>query len=230
MARRFRHDLTPLYAALGLAALLCAFPARAQQDSDSAAFVNLESKAVSKLQVKKDPPSYPAVAKVNYIQGEVRLRIFVSREGRVTEVHVIKGHPFLAVPAIEAVRHWVYRPYQLGNRASEFTTLVSIHFTLQSKAITDLPPFAERDLQARIDPPKVLDEPADPPSDEHIRLRVLLDSEGHVVDTQRIAGQLADMGAAEQEVAHWTFRPAHWGTLPVPWYLEVDVPVHRSPA
>lgn len=217
-------------AVLALAALLWASPARGQQDSDSNDPVSLPPKDVSKLQLKHDPPSYPPVAKINYIQGEVRLRILVSREGRVTGVHVIKGHPFLAVPAMEAIRHWVYRPYRVDKRASDFTTLVSIHFTLHPKAVTDLPPFAERDLQARIDPPQVVDEPADPPSDERVRLRVLLDSEGHVVDTQLVTGSLPNVHQAEQEVTHWTFRPAHWGSLPVPWYLEVDVPVHRSPA
>jgi hypothetical protein len=26
----------------------------------------------------------------------------------------------------------------------------------------------------------------------------------------------------------WTIRPAHWGSLPIPSYLEVDVPVSES--
>lgn len=211
-------------------ALLWALPARAQADPDAAGPVSLESKAISKLQIKNDPPAYPAVAKVNYIQGEVRMRIFVSREGQVTKVHVIKGHPFLAAPAMEAVQNWAYRPYRVGKRASEFTTLVSIHFTLRPKVVTDLPPSAERDLEARIDPPKLLNQPADPPSDSHVRLRVLVDSKGHALDTQRVTGNESDAREAEQEITHWTFRPAHWGTLPVPWYLEVDVPVHHAPA
>lgn len=212
-------------------ALLWALPARAQAaDPGAADPVSLDGKAISKLQIKNEPPAYPVVAKVNYIQGEVRMRIFVSREGRVTKVHIIKGHPFLAVPAMEAVRNWVYRPYRVGKRASEFTTLVSIHFTLRPKVLTDLPPSAERDLQARVEPPEVVDQPADPPTDTHVRLRVLVDSEGNALDTQRVSGNDSDARAAEQEITHWRFRPAHWGTLPVPWYLEVDVPVRRASA
>ena len=32
------------------------------------------------------------------------------------------------------------------------------------------------------------------------------------------------LSEARQVVDGWTFRPASWGTLAVPWYLEVDVP------
>jgi TonB family protein len=231
MAKSFHHDGVKGIAAAALVSLLFgAIPARAQKDSGTGEAVSLEPKAVSKLQVKSDPPEYPAVAKINFIQGEVRMRIFVSPEGLVTEVHVLKGHPFLAVAAIEAVRNWVYQPYRIGKRASEFTTLVSVHFALRPKTVMDIPPFAERDLEARVNPPQVVDQPADPPSDNHIRLRVLIDSEGHAVDTQLLSGRDPDARQAEQEVGHWVFRPAHWGTLPVPWYLEVDVPVHHSPA
>jgi TonB family protein len=211
-------------------ALLWAPLAHAQADASAANLVNLDRKAVSKLQIKIEPPAYPAVAKVNYIQGKVRLRIFVSSQGRVTNAHILKGHPFLAAAAMEAVRNWVYRPYRVGKQASEFTTLVSIHFTLRPKVLTDLPPSAERDLEARIEPPRLENEPADPPTDTHVRLRVLVDSEGHALDTQRVSGNDSDARAAEQEVTHWRFRPAHWGTLPVPWYLEVDVPVRHDSA
>ncbi len=222
--------MTSLVAAILVSLLVGVFPAQAQQDPATGGAVSLDPKAVSKLQIKSDPPEYPAVAKMNFIQGEVRLRIFVSPEGHVTDVHVLKGHPFLAVPAIEAVRSWLYRPYRVGKRASEFTTLVSVHFALRPKTVTDVPPFAERDLESRVNPPKVVDQPADPPTDEHARLRVLIDSEGHAVDTQWLSGRDPDARRVEEQVMHWVFRPAHWGTLPVPWYLEVEVPVHRSPA
>jgi TonB family protein len=228
----FRHDRWTGFAAITLAAALLAAPrARAQEDpvpADSP--VNLSAKAVSELKVKIEPPDYPAVAKVNYIQGKVRLRILVSREGRVTRVHVIKGHPFLAAAAIEAVQKWVYRPYRLGKWPVEFTTLVSVNFWLRSKVLMDIPAGAERDLRARIDPPEVLDQPADPPSDTHVRLRVLVDSKGHALDAQNLSGNESDARIAEQEVSQWKFRPAHWGTLPVAWYLEVNVPVHHWPA
>lgn len=231
MVKLFQHDGMKSIAAATLASLLFGvFPARAQKDPGTSGAVSLEPKAVSKLQVKSDPPEYPAVAKINFIQGEVRLRIFVSPEGRVTEVHVLKGHPFLAVAAMEAVRNWTYHPYRVGKRAAEFTTLVSVHYALRPKTVMDIPPFAERDLEARVSPPQVVDPPADPPSDEHARLRVLIDSEGHAVDTEWLSGRDPDARQIELEVMRWVFRPAHWGTLPVPWYLEVDVPVHHSPA
>ncbi len=212
------------------AALLWGHAAQAQEDPIETDTAVLDSKAVAKLLINDDPPDFPAIAKVNFIQGEVRIRLFVSREGRVSKVHAIKGHPFLVVSAFEAVRNWTYKPYHVGKRPVEFTTLVSIRFALHPKVLTDLPPSAERDLEARVEPPKIADQPADPPSDTHVRLRILVDSEGHALDTQRISGSETDARAAEQEITQWRFLPAHWGSLPVPWYLDVDVPVHHAPA
>jgi TonB family protein len=231
MAERFHNDRWGRCAAMALAAaLLAGLGLRAQDDPDKSDPVVLDNKAVSKLLISNAPPDYPAIAKVNFIQGEVRVRVFVSRDGRVTKVHAIKGHPFLVVSAMDAIRDWTYKPYRVGKRTREFTTLVSIHFNLHPKVLSDLPPSAERDLEARVEPPKVADQPADPPSDSRVRLRILVDSKGKALDAQRISGNESDAREAEEEVTQWRFLPAHWGSLPVPWYLDVDVPVRHAPA
>ena len=205
--------------------VLPALTARARDASTAASPVSVSSRIASALLVKSPPPGYPPLARINFIQGRVRVQILVSGDGRVAEAHVLHGHPFLALAALNAIRKWVYRPYRLGERAVAFMTLVDFKFSLTSKNLERLPPAAEKDLKARVTPPEVAQRPADSPSAKHVHLRVLVDSEGHAVDARRVSGRASDVEAAQRSVAQWTFQPAHWGALAVPWYLDVDVPV-----
>ncbi len=57
---------------------------------------------MSGLLVSKAPPDYPADAKQARIQGTVVVRVVVDKEGNVSNIQLISGHPLLAPPAIEA--------------------------------------------------------------------------------------------------------------------------------
>jgi hypothetical protein len=61
-------------------------------------------------------------------------------------------------------------------------------------------------------------------------LRLLVSPEGGILDSQVLQGRARYVAEARQLVAHWKFRPARWGALSVPWYLEVEVPVEGWPA
>jgi TonB family protein len=56
-------------------------------------------------------PQYPEAAKQQGIQGSVRLRTDVARDGSVSGVNVLSGDPALAQPAAEAARQWHYQPF-----------------------------------------------------------------------------------------------------------------------
>jgi hypothetical protein len=56
----------------------------------------------------------------------------------------------------------------------------------------------------------------------------LINDKGRVIDWIPMGGPPAQSEAVRKDVERWTFRPAHWGALPVPWYLDVDVPVQDS--
>jgi TonB family protein len=63
------------------------------------------SRGVSQaMAVKKVQSEYPPEARAAHIQGEVILRIIVSREGDVSKVSLVSGHPLLAPSAIDAVK------------------------------------------------------------------------------------------------------------------------------
>lgn len=225
MAERSGNIRLPSAGILLAACALAALPARARDASHPARPVSVSSRVAARLLVKSPPPGYPPLARINFIQGRVRVRILVADSGRVTEAHILHGHPFLAMAALDAVRKWAYQPYRQGEQAVAFMTLVDFKFTLTSKKLERMPVTAERDLKAQVTPPEVAQRPADSPSAKHVHLRVLVDSEGHAADARRVSGRAADAEEAQRSVAQWTFQPARWGSMPVPWYLDVDVPV-----
>jgi protein TonB len=75
-------------------------------------------------------PEYPQLARQARIQGTVLLRAVISREGRIENLQVISGHPLLVPAAMDAVRHWLYRPYSLNDQPVEVETQITVNFTL----------------------------------------------------------------------------------------------------
>lgn len=65
------------------------------------------------------------------MQGEVVMQAIVSREGTIENVHVIKGHRLLRGAAINAVRSWRYRPFEIAGRPVKVATIVSVDFKLK---------------------------------------------------------------------------------------------------
>jgi protein TonB len=60
----------------------------------------------------------------------VVLQAEISKEGSITNLHLISGHPMLAPAAIEAVKQWKYKPYILNGEPVEVETQITVNFTL----------------------------------------------------------------------------------------------------
>lgn len=211
--------------AVTLGCLVETVAAAAQTASLGSKPILLDRKRTSGLLVSQVTPDYPPLAKVNYIQGQVRMQIMVTPEGRVSEAHAVHGHPFLAASALKAVRHWVYRPFLTSSGPTAFQTFVDVHFSLRPRKIDQVPVQPERDLTRQIRLPRILERPTVHAPTVSVRLHVLVSDDGEVLDTLPVAGLPAHFNAAQKNIEHWTFRPARWGALAVPWYLDVDVPV-----
>ena len=80
--------------------------------------------------ISKVPPDYPPDAKQARIQGTVVLRVNIDKEGNVSNIQLISGHPILAPAAIGAVKQWKYKPYLLNGAPIEVETQVTVNFTL----------------------------------------------------------------------------------------------------
>jgi protein TonB len=82
---------------------------------------------------KKVDPVYPPDAKRKGIQGVVKLRAKISKEGDVTDLILISGDPALTPAATDAVKQWKYKPYLLNGEPIAVETQVSVAFELRVK-------------------------------------------------------------------------------------------------
>jgi TonB family protein len=73
-------------------------------------------------------PVYPVEARAARLQGDVILEVTISREGDVSHLAVISGHPLLADAATNAVKRWKYKPYLLNGNPVEIESTIKIQF------------------------------------------------------------------------------------------------------
>jgi TonB family protein len=76
-------------------------------------------------------PIYPDVAQLAGIEGDVTLRILVTRDGTVGDVSPIAGPPVLARAGMRAVEQWRYLPARVQGYPVDVVTTVTLAFRLR---------------------------------------------------------------------------------------------------
>jgi TonB family protein len=71
-------------------------------------------------------PVYPPLAKAARIVGIVRASIVIDSDGNVKDVKLISGHPMLAPSALEAIRKWKYKAFQVHGKTVSVQTEVEV--------------------------------------------------------------------------------------------------------
>ena len=74
--------------------------------------------------------TYPSIAKMARVQGDVVLQAIISKQGTIENLRVVSGHPMLVQSALDAVRQWRYRPYLLNGEPVEVETVITVKFSL----------------------------------------------------------------------------------------------------
>jgi protein TonB len=82
------------------------------------------------LLVKRVQPVYPSQALQMRIEGTVLLDANIAKDGRISNVKVVKGEGVLSRAAVDAVKQWRYNPYLLNGEPVEIQTQISITFKL----------------------------------------------------------------------------------------------------
>jgi protein TonB len=82
------------------------------------------------LVIKRVSPKYPPMAITMRVQGTVLLDATIDREGKISDLKVVKGDQILARAAVDAVRQWRYKPYYLDGQPVEIETQITINFKL----------------------------------------------------------------------------------------------------
>jgi len=80
------------------------------------------------------PPVYPAQARLLRLVGTVILSAMVMEDGTVRDVKVVEGSPVLAQSAVNAVKYWRYKPYELDGKPVKNETRITIDFKFPSDA------------------------------------------------------------------------------------------------
>jgi TonB family protein len=169
----------------------------------------MEGQLITKVQ-----PVYPGDAK--QIQGTVVLKVIIDKQGNVSNIQAISGHPLLIPAAIEAVKQWKYKPFLVNGEPFEVETNVTVNFTLADKppvegVVGDMPggyPPSEQDSTPNPAVPqrvrvssgvaqallvtKVPPQYPQEAKDQHIQgvvvMRVTVDKQGNVANIQLISG------------------------------------------
>jgi protein TonB len=82
--------------------------------------------------IKKVQPTYPPLAKSARVQGTVEFTAVISKEGKIENLKLVRGHPLLVNAAKEAVLQWRYKPTMLNGEPVEVVTDIIVNFTLSS--------------------------------------------------------------------------------------------------
>ncbi|NCF30205.1 MAG: TonB family protein [Gammaproteobacteria bacterium] len=79
-----------------------------------------------------EPPEYPWIARAQGHQGRVIISVWVGAEGQADELAVLQssGYPNLDRAAVEAVRHWRFRPARRGGIETGSLLYVPVVFRL----------------------------------------------------------------------------------------------------
>jgi protein TonB len=82
------------------------------------------------LLVRKTTPVYPMIAKTARVSGTVVLSASITKTGAIENLRVVSGPSMLRQSALDAVRTWRYKPYQLNNEPTEIETTINVIFSL----------------------------------------------------------------------------------------------------
>jgi len=80
--------------------------------------------------IARPNPVYPPLARQARIQGRVVLHAIIDKEGRVSQLETISGHPLLVQSALAAVQNWRYQPTILNGEPVEVDTTIDVNFVL----------------------------------------------------------------------------------------------------
>ncbi len=92
--------------------------------------VRVSSILVESNLVYRVQPVYPALAKTTRVQGVVEFTAIISKEGKIENLQLVRGHPLLVKAAKDAVLQWRYKPTLLNGQPVEVVTSILVNFTL----------------------------------------------------------------------------------------------------
>ncbi len=81
--------------------------------------------------ISSTTPTYPAIAKSQHVQGDVRIDALVDPNGRVSSMKIVSGPVLLHQAAMDSLRQWKYQPATLDGNPVPMHLTVTVQFRLQ---------------------------------------------------------------------------------------------------
>lgn len=75
-------------------------------------------------------PDYPVETMQEMVEGAVKLRVTVAKDGSIKQIEPMGGPPALVGSSVSAVQQWRYRPTYVNGKAVEVQEIVKIVFRL----------------------------------------------------------------------------------------------------
>jgi len=151
-------------------------------------------------------------------ESVVMLKATIDKNGNVENLKMVSGHPMLVPAALDAVKQWKYRRYEVNGIPKVVETTIRVEFskvseagsgTSAAQAESPVPVTAE-DMHDRL-VYKVA--PVYPPLARQARiqgtviLRIIINKLGEVRDTQLLNGHPMLAPAAVEAVKKWRYIP-----------------------
>jgi TonB family protein len=80
--------------------------------------------------LSKTQPVYPQEAKDAGVEGAVVLHATIGKDGTIAQLVVISGPEELQASALDAVKHWLYKPFLLNGEPTEVETTIEVNYSL----------------------------------------------------------------------------------------------------
>jgi protein TonB len=90
----------------------------------------ISSGVATGMLIRQMQPVYPTIAKAARVSGTVVLHATIAKNGTIKDLQVVSGSPMLQKAAMDAVRTWRYKPYELSNQPVEVDTTINVVFSL----------------------------------------------------------------------------------------------------
>jgi TonB family protein len=164
--------------------------------------------------IKRVDPKYPPEALKAGVSGKVVLEATTSKEGDVTDLVVIDGHPLLNPAAQDALRQWKYEPYIIKGVKKPVKFTVVMNFTLHKEEKTGT--GEEKPLVVSSDQRPRLVKKVDPQYPEEalkagiqgkVVIEATTDKKGIVVEAKVIDGHPLLNKAALKALKQWEYEP-----------------------
>ncbi|HEY1578540.1 MAG TPA: TonB family protein [Terracidiphilus sp.] len=90
--------------------------------------VSISAGVAQGMLIRRTTPSYPKFAQDAHVTGRVVLKATITKTGNIEGIQVLSGPKMLAPSAVDAVKTWKYKPYQLDGQPVAVDTNITVVF------------------------------------------------------------------------------------------------------